>query len=1111
MRLKSLELYGFKSFAARTLIVFDKGITAVVGPNGSGKSNLADALRWVLGEQSFRSLRARSTEDMIFAGSPRRPQMSVAQVSLTLDNTDGSFPLDFSEITITRRAYRSGENEYFLNGQKVRLRDVEELLAGAGFHHLPHTFISQGLVDATLSLKPQERRELLEEVSGIAIFREKREEAIRKLEEAEANLARLKDILAEISPSLEKLREQSQKAAEYLALSRELSHHLKIWYGYRIHLQAEALKEASREEQRILKLLEEARLGLEKHQRELEEIRAKRRRLQEELSALRRTVLEEERAFQEAQRARAVLEERIKHLTRQKEELEGEIERWEKRYRELLEDRKKLQEARARWEKSPQRRIAELSRKEGGIQEKLDKIRGRLSELEGESARARGERERLLEAIASVERELASLSREREAKLGEIRQRERELSAAVGSIEGELSDLRAELSRLQGKEEPLLARLKTLENSLKATPPGNFPGPLMDMLRIPQGLEKAIEAALSPFQEGWIAGSLTEALGASASAEGRSLAVLLLRPMRDIPPLRPPEGDGIMGLASELVKAPEELMPLLRALLGRTLVVRDAEAALQAVEKLSHEELPYQVVTLKGEKVHSFGAVEKVRGGRSILLAEKESLEAELRSLGGRKESLRAKAEKLEAALREAKEKLREISRERSRLEASWSERVRELELQKHKLQGEFQWYERQLGRIEREKASLVQEERKALSELEVIRRSLEELRAELEPAGLLVPTESPQVWEEREASLERELRRIESELQLMRRKAQSVGRELEESVRALQDSARAIEEKSPVLEELARRIEFLEKEVEELGGKEQEALRKREEAQKSVHQCEILLQQARIALEKARDELASLRHRLQEDLGLVEAEDPQRPLGDLIQTLPRVAFVPPGLEEEIRRLRGRIKRLGPVNLEAPEEFRALEERHRFLSSQIADLEDTASRLRNMIKELDREMGRRFMEVFHAVNEAFGSYFQELFSGGKARLILTDSGNWEEAGIEIEAAPPGKKLKELAMLSGGERSLTAVAFLFAILKVKPVPFCVLDEVDAMLDEANIGRFCSALKDLSRRMQFIVITHNRATIEVSDIIWGVTMNDDGISQVFSVKLDEAWSV
>ncbi len=1113
MRLKSIELYGFKSFASKTFIAFDEGITAIVGPNGSGKSNLADAIRWVLGEQSFRSLRARSTEDMIFAGSPKRPQMGVAQVSIVLDNADGFFPLEFSEITITRRAYRSGENEYLLNGQKVRLRDIEELLARAGFHHLPHVFIGQGLVDATLSLKPQERKALLEEVAGIAIFKEKREEAIRKLEEAEANLTRLRDVLAEISPRLERLREQSQRAKEYLALSEELSHLLKIWYGYKLHLQAEAIKEASREEQRVLKLLEEARLNLEKHQKNLEEIRLKRRRLQEELSTLRRRALDEERAFQEAQRTRAVLEERMRHLNRQKEDLEVEIEKREKRCREIREELKELQEARARWESSPHRRVIELKKREAEIKERLSRTRSKLSELEGEIASAQRERGKLLEAIALVREELASLSQEREAKLGEIKQQERALSIEINKMESELSGLRAELGRLQGKEETLFARFRVLESSLKSISPGNFRGPLIDLLQVPHGLEKALEVALSPFQEGWITGSIAEILEVlNSNLEGRTISFLFLPPLQELPPLETPRTEGVIGLASELVKAPDELMPLVRTLLARTLVVRDMEAAFRAVEELSSEELPYQIVTLNGEKVHSFGAVEKIKGERAALLAEKESLETELHLLQRKREELRARVGKLEASLQEAREKLREVSRERVRLEASFGERIGELELRRHKFQGECQWYEHHLKRLERERASLLQEEREAREELELIQKQMEELKAELDltwSAEEEIPV-SPQVWEEKRASLEKELRRLESELQSLNQKARSVYRELEESTRILQENLKITEGKAPALDELVRRIEVLEKELEGLGEGEQEAIKKREEAQKSLNHYEVLLQQVKLAVEKARDEMATLRHRLQEDLGFVEAEDPQRPLplGDLIRILPRVTSVPPGLEEEIKRLKGRIKRLGPVNLEAPEEFMALEERHRFLSSQIADLEGTASRLRGMIKELDKEMGRRFTEIFQAVNEAFSSYFQELFSGGKARLILTDYGNWEGAGVEIEAAPPGKKLKELAMLSGGERALTAVAFLFAILKVKPVPFCVLDEVDAMLDEANIWRFCSALKDLSRRMQFIVITHNRATIEVSDVIWGVTMNDDGVSQVFSMRLEEA---
>lgn len=1110
MRLKSLELYGFKSFATKTIIAFDGDITVIVGPNGSGKSNLADAIRWALGEQSFRGLRARSTEDIIFAGSPKRPQMGMAQVSLTFDNTSRSFPLDFSEITITRRAYRSGENEYLLNGQKVRLKDVEELLAAAGFHHLTYAFIGQGLVDATLSLRPQDRKALLEEVSGIAVYKEKRNEAIRKLEEAEANLVRLRDIMAEISPRLEKLREQSQKAREYLSLSEELTRLLKTWYGYRLHLQAEALKEASREEQKILKLMEEARLELDKHHRNLEEIRLKRRRIQEELSILRRKALEEERAYQEAQRIKAVLEERIRHLTYQKEELEREIQDRDKQYQEVQEAWKKLEEARRRWESSPQHKAAELRKREAEVLDKLEKIRRQLSELEGEIAYVQKEKERLLEMMASTKKELASLRQEKEEKLREIRQWEKELSSSISGIEGELSRLRAELSRLQGKREASLARFKKLESSLNVSPPGNFRGPLVDLLRVPKGLEKALEAALAPFQEGWVAGSFPEVFRALSSEEG-NLAFLLLTPLQEITSLKPPAMEGIIGLAIELVEAPDELLPLIRALLRRTLVVKDVETALRVLEALAGEKLPYQIVTLKGEKIHSFGAIEKVKGERSGLLAEKEALEAELRMLQSREKVLKEKVRELEAPLEEARSKMREASRERNRLETLWGEKEKELELRRHRLEGEYQWYERQLSKLEGERTSLLREERKGSEELERIKLTLEGLRGELEPAWIAEGEAllAPEVWKERKTSLEKQLQKVKGELQNLRQKAASIARELDKSLLNLQEGARILETKGPALKELLDRIEVLERELEELGGKEQEALRKREEAQRALNHYELMLQQARLALEKARDEIASLRHRLQEDLGLVEAEDPQRllPLGDLIRTLPHVAVCPPGLEDEIKRLKGRIKRLGPVNLEAPEEFRALEERHRFLSSQIADLEETASRLRGMIKDLDREMEKRFMDVLHAVSDAFNYYFQELFSGGKARLVLTGSG-WEEAGVEIEAAPPGKKLKELAMLSGGERSLTAMAFLFAILNVRPVPFCVLDEADAMLDEANIGRFCLALKDLSRRIQFIIITHNRATVEMSDAIWGVTMNDDGVSQVFSMKLEEA---
>ncbi|HDN78979.1 MAG TPA: chromosome segregation protein SMC [Chloroflexi bacterium] len=1150
MHLKKLELYGYKSFALKTELVFDSGITAIVGPNGSGKSNLVDAIRWILGEQSYKVLRGKSTEDMIFAGSAQRPRMGMAYGTITLDNSDGKIPLDFSEITITRRAYRSGENEYFINGDRVRLKDINELMNRAGLSHLTYAFIGQGLVDAALSLRPQERRILLEEAAGIAPYRDKRRKALQEMEETQRNLIRLKDILAEITPRLEKLREQSRKAEEYLRLSQDLKELLRIWYGHQWYLRTKALKKASQEEKKIHGLLEEARCALEESQNLLQKIRARKSEVQGTLASLRRKISVEERELSQLDREIAVLEERIAYLKQREEELKADLEAKERHRaqlseklaqvkRELADLEAQAEAKRELWAKAEKISTEALDQKIRALRAEVAEIESKLATIRRKRLGIEAEGERIHRQLALTSERLEKaradekwLLEKREAEIKEVTHREQKLKEELEQLEEEERGLKAELSRTLGRQEAIKARLQASDDLLSSKEPpllsGNLRGPLARLIKAPEGLEKALEVALTPFLDGWVVESFGEAVEALGGSPPDGHHILFpLDSLRELPPLALPDSEEVMGIALELVECAEELTPLVKLLLGRTVIVKDLETAKRVMELLRGEELPCQVVTLNGELLHNYGMVERMHNRKGLMELERErrQWETELVQLSEEEEDLRNRLDERERRRRELEEKLREERGKKAALEASYTARRSEIEAQIRGMEEEIKWQKSRLASLEEERSSLVKEETVLLSALEVKRSKLSELEAALESLGpqeeLPAIQAELKLWQERRENLDHRRKLLENDLQKAEEEHHKLQGKLQDTTlrlaKALDDLSRLQERrdgKALHYERLLAEAEEKERLLATLDKEEQEALMKREESQSQVNRYEILLDQAKLNKERTRDELISLRKRIQEEFGLVEiqAQDAistQRPLPlrTLASTLPLLETIPPNLEEEIKHLKGQLKRLGTVNLEAPEEYKALEERYSLLKEQIEDLEKGLARLRRMIADLDKEMEKRFMSTFKAVDAAFRLYFKELFLGGTARLILTNSKDWEEAGIEIEANPPGKRHKRLAMLSGGERALTAVALLFAILKVKPVPFCVLDEVDAMLDEANVGRFCKVLKELSKRIQFIVITHNRGTVEASDTLYGVSIGEDGVSQVISLKIEK----
>jgi len=1038
MRLKRLELQGYKSFADRTEFVFPTGITAIVGPNGSGKSNIADAIRWALGEQSLRLLRGKTTEDMIFSGGGRRARAGMAQVFLTLDNGDGWLPVDFAEVTLGRRAYRSGESEYLLNGNRVRLRDLMDLLAESGLAQRTYTVIGQGLVDMALSLQPQERRALFEEAAGISVYRARREEAAAQLDETERNLDRVRDLLSEIAPRLKRLEEQMARFQEYERVSGYLKQLQRAWYGYHWGQAQQALQAAQARARAAEEALAARQAEADAVAARLADLRHRQTELRNDLRDAYRRVADLHERMDAAQRELAALTERSRLLEVREKELQAEMEPLQAQ------------------ETAQAERVRAAQAQEAELRERVAAQEARVAAMEAELARLRHH-----------VREQAAQRDRIEAELRALRARRTELEKA-------LAETRALQARLEAEQE-LLARMRDemaglaegTRRLLQAGLPGVI-GLVGQILRVPPEWERAVEAALGPRLQAVIVEDWETVRAARRALGEHGRAVLL--PLTPSPRLAEGQergGDAAAGggggvRCSALVSCEERFRPVVEALLGRVWLVEDLEAARALAPTLPPGG---QCVTREGEIVAADGTVTVGRAEGGLLARERAWTE-----LPGRLEAVRRKREEQEA----------ELARVAGAIDEGEARR-------------------REAGRAADEAAAHLAQ---AESPLAQARTDLALARQALENGRSLLARE--------QAALDRVRREIEARrarLADVRRERETVGKRLE----ALQQETGRYEE---ALRETRARIGPAEEELSRLAAEQEAAEADERRVSARIRQAEEGWNAARLEVSRAQDRLTRLQERIQEDLGLVDLEvrGPVRlqqplPLEPLVTSLPIVEVLPEGLEEEIHRLKARLRQLGPINPGAPQEYAEVSERHRFLSEQVADLEAASARLRAVIADLDQMMERAFRETFEAVAQAFEENFTRLFNGGSARLELTDPDDPARTGVDILARPPGKRLQSLALLSGGERALTAVALIFAILKVRPTPFCVLDEVDAMLDEANVARFRDLLTELSERTQFIVITHNRGTVEAADTVYGVSMGPDGVSQALSLRLDE----
>lgn len=1174
MKLKRLHLQGYKTFASRTEFDFNAGITAIVGPNGSGKSNIADAIRWVLGEQSFSTLRGKRTADMIFAGSQTRARAGMAQAILTLDNTDEWLPIDYAEVEIGRRAFRSGENEYLINGQKVRLRDVQDLLATSGLAERTYTIIGQGLIDQALSLRADERRALFEEAAGINHYQTRRAQTLRRLEKTQRNLERVHDILSEIRPRLGALKRQANRAEAYGQVEKDLRHLLRIWYGY----QWEKKKKALRDQR---KLAEKAEADWEQSRRLLAQRREKIGRLQRQSKHMRKQIEEQQARREElaeaqrnAERQVAVLSERDTLLGRQLAEVNGELPQLEEQYEaaqsaleEALSELQAAQQQLARHEEELQRfnqnfgarqeevdrwtqTIADLEAEQRKEQKQLAQAEGQLSQLRERLEERREQRPdpgELEQALAEVKASERTLQEARD-RLQEVREQEQALKKQREVIRERLNHEQQDADRLaerlaELKEEVagLEARCAILDQvRLKEIEVADgllYLGRLATLIHIPARYRTAMEAALGArlntlaVQDEaslWNLLEMNDGEQSVLAAAVEAVSPAAAEPLPDV--------DGVVGWAVDLVDYGSEVEPIARLLFQQVLVVDSREAAFAAGRHLSPGSV---AVTPTGFAVRAGGLVESGGGSQNGVLSHEESWREAQEQLEERRraleESRRALAER-GASIGDAQKALEALERESQALGELISgaqEEVAQRERQLDKAQQESNFRQEQNASAEREIERLGQridavEEAIQQHQTQTVRLEsrVGEARVRLEALPIAEEKQQHQSRQQevessrtivagRQAVLESRratLQQVQGQLQrhqerrdrLQRERGQLALDDARERRQQLQEKLREVDAGLAPLTAQSKQLRGEIEEVEEALGSEQ----------RRAHDLETYYTQSKVALSQRESQLDGLVERIQADLGLValsfdEEQGGQTPLPmkEVVERLPAVDKLPDKIEETIRDYRGQLHRMGSVNPDAPAEYEQTQERYQFLSQQIEDLTNTERRLRRVIADLDDLTSQAFAATVKEVDEIFGEMFERLFGGGTARLVLTDPDELTTSGVDIVCRLPSRRQQRLALLSGGERSLTATALIFSLLKVAPPPFCVLDEVDAMLDEANINRFRHVLRELSQNSQFIVITHNRGTVQAAQTVYGVSMGTDSASQVISIKPEE----
>ena len=1181
MYLKRLELQGFKSFADKTVLDFKPGITTVIGPNGSGKSNISDSIRWVLGEQSMKSLRGSKTEDVIFAGTQNRKSLGFAEASIIIDNSDGKLPIEFTEVTVTRRIYRSGESGYFINKTPCRLKDILELFMDTGIGKDGYSIIGQGKIDEILSNKSEERRHVFEEAAGIVKYRTRKAESEKKLEQSKLNLLRINDILVEIEQNLDPLKIQSEKARKFLDLREELKSIEVGLFIHNIDSYKEKIEEVLKDEDIFNTQIVREDERLSNMQEQKESLRQAIDNITNQIEKMQTLSFESEKKKEKLTSEININKERINNNNSNFERFREEIEESNKRIEELEEEKNQKQGKKDNLYESKEKFVKELEEKEKELAILNDKLSEKEKEIESKKQKVDAntdERYEITNVISTlvanmessekrennIKNEIASYISELDAsrihkdeigkgfyeidsKRNKIKKELEDIDEKRKEAETKLKDFDTRINNTESEKRIKESRLKFLEETEREKEGYNrsvkailqecdkniglkkgMHGVLANLISVPKEYETAIEMSLGQAMQNIVTDNEADAKKLVEYLRVNKLGRASFLPITSVYGKKLEKlskENGVVGIASDLVKYDKKYEQIVLSLLGRTVIVDNMDTAINVAKKNKYA---FRIVTIEGDVVNPSGMI---TGGSVVQKTvnilgrsrEIESLKKDIKKLEEKIKNLKDEKEKYSDEIESTLEEVSALEKELQEIEivyatekqkvVSEEEAIKKIETRLEKLREEDKSIKEQkeisknkqnelnekIKELEEENSKLTDE----INEFALLNKDdqkyIDDLNFDITNLKISVSS-----FDESEDSINEMIDRINLDIENtktvinnkteQRKKITEENKNLEESIKNLEEEIEKLKEDSSnsgsKIEELKKDRVAKNEKLNETEEQVLEQMKKIEDLKNQVVKCDI----KKSKLETERDQIIN---KMWEEYELTPSQ--------------AVDFKKPTNVQEVQRkvnnLRNDIKELGSINIDSIEEYKKLKERYDFMSEQRLDLENTMAKLRKVIVDLTEVMRKQFDEKFKIINKNFAEVFSELFGGGKAELKLTDENDILESGIEIEVQPPGKKLQNMSLLSGGERAFTAIALLFAILKINPAPFCVLDEIEAALDDVNVYRFAEYLKKFAKDTQFLVITHRKGTMEVADTVYGITMEENGISKLLSMKLSK----
>ena len=1180
MYLKRLEMQGFKSFADKTILEFMPGITSVIGPNGSGKSNISDAIRWILGEQSMKSLRGTKTQDIIFAGTQNRKSLGFAEASLIFDNTDGTLPIEYSEVTVTRKIYRSGETGYYINKVPCRLKDIVELFMDTGIGRDGYSIIGQGKIDEILSNKSEDRRHIFEEAAGIVKYRTRKEETEKKLEQTKLNLLRINDILTEIEGNLEPLQMQSDKAKKYLNLKEELKNIEVGLFIYNIEKYKQSLEELVKDEEIMNSTLNQEEGKLEKIKILKEELKDRIDEITTQIENMQNIGFESQKEIEKLNSNINVAEAKIASNTENIETYKKEITELEEKIKNLKEEieqkqtkKDNLKENKEKFEnelKTKEEELKKLTEKLSSKEIEIEKLKKQVEEntdkkyeLQSEISMQTANLENLEKRQKQLEQEISNniseLDRTRMKKediakgfyeiennrnkvlksIEEIDNKKQEINNKIKEFDIQIANNTNEMRMKQSRYNFLVETEKEKEGYIKSVKSlltdcekikelgKGMHGVLANIISVPTEYETAIEMCLGASLQNIVTDTEEDAKKLVEHLRKNNLGRASFLPISSVrgKKIENIKGKkvGVVGIASDLISCDKKYEQIILNLLGRTVIVDNMQNAINLAKENNYS---FRIITIEGDIINPSGAI---TGGSvtkktvNILgrSREIECLEKEIKKLKEKIEKLEKDKEQYESSSEDVIEEVQSLEKQLQEIDITYAtekqrvvsidENIEQIQKRIEKLKDEKERAEENKNTIKiskEENEKLIEninkqneEEQKIIDEFSNANKDSQKYIDALnfDITNLKISVSS---FNESEVSIEEMTEMINKEIETHTRNAENKKVQIENASLENSKLKEEIENTKQEIEKVKSQVENSGENIEKLKQErieQNEKLSKKEDEQteqfKTIEELKAQITKMEVKKTKTEEDITDVINKMWEEYELTpnNAGNYQKP--------ENVALT----QRKVNILRTDIKELGSVNVDSIEEYKNLKDRYDFMCEQRLDLEDTMAKLRKVIQEMTETMKKQFKEKFEVINKNFGEVFKELFGGGVAEVILTDEENILECGIDITVQPPGKKLQNMTLLSGGEKAFTAIALLFAILKINPAPFCVLDEIEAALDDVNVYRYAEYLKKFAKETQFLIITHRKGTMEVADTVYGVTMEEKGISKLLSIKL------